>query len=63
MKYALLIYGDQVERAKMTEADLAAEMQAYYAFGAELEKYSGHHGAGTETRAEARHISRRFSAT
>jgi hypothetical protein len=34
MKYMLMIYGDQAEHAaRMTEADLQAEMNAYYAFG------------------------------
>lgn len=32
MKYMLLIYGDQVAHAAKSEADLNAEMQAYFAF-------------------------------
>ena len=34
MKYMLMIYGNEAERARtMTQADLDAEMAAYYAFG------------------------------
>ena len=36
MKYMLMIYGNEAERAKtMTQADLDQEMAEYYAFGAE----------------------------
>jgi hypothetical protein len=33
MKYLLMIYGNESERAGLTEADLQAEMAAYYEFG------------------------------
>ncbi|HEX2618643.1 MAG TPA: YciI family protein [Phototrophicaceae bacterium] len=39
MKYLLMIYEDENgARKNMTEADLQAEMAAYYAYGEELEK-------------------------
>jgi hypothetical protein len=35
MKYLLMIYGSEAERAaRMSEADVQAELSAYYAFGA-----------------------------
>jgi len=41
MKYALLIYGDEAAAAKLSEAEQQAVMQAYYAFGAEMDKFPG----------------------
>jgi hypothetical protein len=41
MKYALLIYGNEAAGAKMSEAEQQAVMQAYYAFGDELDKFPG----------------------
>lgn len=35
MQYLLLIYENEARWAKATEADLQAEMSAYYAFGSE----------------------------
>lgn len=40
MKYMLMIYGNEAERAKtMTPADLEAEMGAYYAFAPVVKPY------------------------
>lgn len=33
MKYIILIYGSEAARATMTEQDIQAEMQEYFAFG------------------------------
>lgn len=40
MKYMLMIYGNEAERARtMTQADLDAEMAAYYAFAPVVKPY------------------------
>ena len=38
MRYLLLIYGNEQEHARFTEQQFAAEMQAYMAYGEEIEK-------------------------
>jgi len=43
MKYALLIYGDEKEHEKFTEAELQQEMADYYAFGNDLDSNNVKH--------------------